>query len=407
LQSIPEIAERTPHANRPEGIDEERGRRRLSSKFGTMVWDGRVPGFGVRCFPLKRQYVFRYRTKEGVQRTVNIGVHGALTVERARDRALDLYEAVRKGEDPVAAEEAQAKARANRRTVGEVLDSFTLRSAAEYHATFNRLVRPRIGEVDIGLLRRSHLTMMLDHIEDHHGATMADRALQYTRSALNWHATRDDDFISPVAKGMMRTKAREQARTRILDDEELCAVWPALEEASLFGAFVKLLLLTGQRRAELAGLRRSEIRAGLWLIPAERYKTARPQSVPLSAAAQAIIAALPKGDPIFPVSFIDSGKPKARLDKAVTARQGGRPLDAWTLHDLRRTARSLMSRAGIRPDIAERCLGHVVGGVEGTYDRHHYIEEKRAAFGALAAIVERIVGPPAGANVIALRQEAV
>ena len=383
------------------------------SKFGTMVWDGRVPGFGVRCFPLKRMYVFRYRTKSGLQRTVNIGVHGALTVERARERAADLYEAVRKGEDPVAAETARAKASANRRTVGDVLDSFmrrhgdSLRSAGEYHATFNRLVRPQIGDVDLGLLRRSHLTAMLDHIEDHHGATMADRALQYTRSALNWHASRDDDFISPVAPGMMRTKASEQARTRILDDEELCAVWPVLEEAGPFGVFVKLLLLTAQRRAEVAGLRRSEIRAGLWIIPAERYKTARPQSVPLSAPAQAIIAALPKGDPVFPVSFINSGKPKARLDKAVTARQGGRPLDAWTLHDLRRTARSLMSRAGVRPDIAERCLGHVVGGVEGTYDRHHYVEERRAAFEALAATIERIVGLPAGANVIELRQGAL
>ena len=75
--------------------------------------------------------------------------------------------------------------------------------------------------------------------------------------------------------------------------------------------------------------------------------------------------------------------------------------EGWTLHDLRRTARSLMSRAGVSADVAERCLGHVISGVRGTYDRHAYFDEKKRAFEGLAALVERIINPPV-ANVIPL-----
>jgi len=86
--------------------------------------------------------------------------------------------------------------------------------------------------------------------------------------------------------------------------------------------------------------------------------------------------------------------PKARLDAASGVK-------GWTLHDLRRTARSLLSRAGIAPDVAEMCLGHVLTGVRGTYDRHAYFEEKRHAFEALAAQIARIVDPQD--NVVAMR----
>jgi len=80
------------------------------------------------------------------------------------------------------------------------------------------------------------------------------------------------------------------------------------------------------------------------------------------------------------------------------------PLPHWTIHDLRRTARSLMSRAGVRPDIAERVLGHAIAGVEGVYDRHAYDDEKALALKALAALMERIINPPAD-NVVALRSD--
>ena len=146
---------------------------------------------------------------------------------------------------------------------------------------------------------------------------------------------------------------------------------------------------------------------GIWEIPSWRYKTKRPNFVPLSQAALSIIHAQPdtKGcNYVFPsrvgTPFSGFGKKKAALDRAVltaTKSKGQRaeikPIANWTLHDLRRTAKTLMVRAGVRPDISERVLGHVISGVEGTYDRHSYADEKRDALEKLAAMIERILNP--------------
>ena len=145
---------------------------------------------------------------------------------------------------------------------------------------------------------------------------------------------------------------------------------------------------------------------GIWTIPAERYKTKRPNFVPLSKAALALIKGQPKfGDCqyVFPTGaktpYSRSGKSKAKLDRAVfaamqaQAKKGAKvePLPNWALHDLRRTAKTLMVRAGVRPDISERVLGHVIAGVEGTYDRHSYADEKHDALEKLAMMIERIL----------------
>jgi integrase len=100
----------------------------------------------------------------------------------------------------------------------------------------------------------------------------------------------------------------------------------------------------------------------------------------------------------------DYSKSKHKVDRAITTTNGGKPLPNWTLHDLRRTAKTLMARAGVRPDISERVLGHAIGGVETVYDRHSYENEKREALEKLAAMVERILNPP-GESVVPLRQE--
>jgi integrase len=170
------------------------------------------------------------------------------------------------------------------------------------------------------------------------------------------------------------------------------------------------LLLTAQRRDEVATMSWREISTdGIWTIPAERYKTKRPNFVPLPKLALDIIEAQPRTegcDYVFPslvkTPFTGFGKSKARLDKSVLSEMQKRgkkgakvePLPNWTLHDLRRTAKTLMARAGVRPDISERVLGHVIAGVEGTYDRHSYADEKRDALEKLAAMMERILNPP-------------
>ena len=159
-------------------------------------------------------------------------------------------------------------------------------------------------------------------------------------------------------------------------------------------------------------MRRGEVSGDEWTIPQERYKTGLELVIPLSDAAQAVLAAMPKIGKSGLVFTTDGKHPlsgfskfKSTFDAKVLAilreRDPGVTLPRWTLHDLRRTARSLMSRASVPADHAERCLGHVIGGVRGTYDRHLYLAEKRHAFAALAALVERIVDPTAD-NVVPL-----
>jgi integrase len=163
-------------------------------------------------------------------------------------------------------------------------------------------------------------------------------------------------------------------------------------------------------------MRRGEVSGDEWTIPQERYKTGLELVIPLSAAAQVVLTAIPKIGKSGFVFTTDGRRPiggfskfKREFDnKVLAARREHDPeamLPRWTLHDLRRSARSLMSRAGVPSDHAERCLGHVLPGVRGTYDRHEYLPEKRHAFAALAALVERIVNPPAG-NVVPLHAAA-
>jgi integrase len=175
----------------------------------------------------------------------------------------------------------------------------------------------------------------------------------------------------------------------------------------VFGLYIRFLLLTATRRNEAARMVRSEVAGDVWTIPLERMKGKIEHVVPLSTLAFANLqrCGFPEYLSERPVFTIDGLKPingfgslKRSFDKAV-------PLPKpWTLHDLRRTARSLMSRAGVSADIAERCLAHVIPGIRGVYDRYAYLEEKRDAFQALAALLQKIVYPQQ-ANVVAIRDQ--
>jgi integrase len=205
---------------------------------------------------------------------------------------------------------------------------------------------------------------------------------------FTWHSLRDENFRSPIVRGMARTKPKERARQRTLSDDELRAVWQTAE-ASLFGSYLQFVLLTACRRTEAALMSWAEVNNGEWLIPLARYKTKRDHLVSLSRAAQAVLAKVPKTRELI---FMPAGQRKhSHWSKLTFDRACG--VSGWTIHDLRRTARSLMSRAGVPSDHAERCLGHVIGGIRGVYDRYEYREEKARAFEALAAQIDRIINP--------------
>jgi integrase len=252
---------------------------------------------------------------------------------------------------------------------------------------------------------------MLDKVEDKAGRVMADRVLAHLRKAFNWQAARDDEFKSPIVRGMARTKPKERARKRVLTDDEIRDVWSALASAEglpeCYSRFIKSLLLCMTRRNEAADMSSAEIDGDLWTIPGERYKNKLDHVIPLTAQVRALMGDKPKGLKgnawfIFSTTggakaFSGFSKCKKALDAEIAKlRKAERreKMPPWTLHDLRRTGRSLMSRAKVPADHAERALGHVIGGVRETYDRHEYLEEKRDAFAKLAALVEIILAGP-------------
>jgi integrase len=367
-------------------------------------------GFGVRVTAAgARSFVINYQLR-GREYRYTIGQHPTWTALKAVREARGLRQRIDKGENPLADRAAPAAVEAPK-TVAEVVEDFikrhvsTLRTAKKVESALRRQVVPAIGALPLYDLRRRHIAAMLDTIEERNGPVQASRVVAYITKCFNWWATRDDEFTTPMIRGMARSRAAERARDRVLTDDEIRLLWAQLDASGTFGALVKVLLLTGQRRGEVAGMRRSEINPdGVWTIPAARYKTKRAHAVPLSATAQTVIEAQPKGDVVFAsaigTAFSGYDKPKKALEKASGT-------SCWTLHDLRRTAKTLMQRAGVRPDISERVLGHALGAIEGTYDRHSYLDEKRDALGKLAAMVERILNP-ARAEVVSLgdrRQE--
>jgi integrase len=310
--------------------------------------------------------------------------------------------------------------------VNRYLKTGKLRSAGMIEAQLERLVKPKIGKVGIYELRRSHVSRMLDEIADENGPRMADLVLAYVRKAFNWYEVNghDDDFTSPVVRGMARLKPSDRERERVLGDDEIRDVWSALDsirEPACFPAYVKTLLLTATRRSEGADMSTTELEGEIWTIPAARYKTKLDHVIPLSAPARALIAAAAPDKPAKNAHFVFSttdgaiafagfSKSKRELDKAIAdirQREGRSPMDKWTLHDLRRTARTLLARAGVRDDIAERCLGHVIKGVEKVYNRYAYLDEKRIAFEALASLVSRILNPTTNVEELAPRRGSV
>src|SRR5262249_30636285 len=268
-----------------------------------------------------------------------------------------------------------------------------------------------LGARPIADIKRSEIVRLLDGIEDHSGPRMADVALAVLRRIMTWHATRSDDFVPPIVRGMSRQNVAEHRRSRILDDNELRRLWAATADGQPFSNLLGSLLWTAARRGEgagmkwsemgaegakAAGMKWSEISAGsaidvdsVWTLPKVRSKTKVAVIRPLSRAAQAVLAAQPHdGEWAFTPTRTRPLKqfaaPKAKLDAAAG-------LSGYRLHDLRRTSRSLLWRAGVNPDIAERCLGHALPIIQATYDRYHPATELAHAFESLATLIERIV----------------
>ena len=343
------------------------------------------------------------RDSYGKQIWATLGTTAELKIDEARDKAREAIKRIKEGKAAIEPPKPKPE------SVAEVAENWLRRRArkttpapGELRRHVDKYILPYWHDRNFVEIKRSDIAALLDTIEDKHGASMADAILTTLRSIAGWVQKRDDNYTPPFVKGMRRVPKQVHSRSRKLDDDELRRVWRASGEAGQFGGLVRLLLLTAQRRDKVVNMRWSEIDSnGLWTIPTAPREKGNPGRLPLPPTALEIIQAQPRfvgNDFVFAGSngrrAFAFARDKANFDKASS-------VSDWRLHDLRRSARSLMSRAGVLSEHAERVLGHAIEGVEGIYNRHDYDEEKADALRKLAALVERIVVPPAE-NVVAL-----
>jgi integrase len=344
-------------------------------------------------------------------------IDSPLSLAAARELAAKALRQIKGGSDPVAAKRSKLASQfaAEADTLQAIAAEYLRREGGKL-----RTVDQRSSDLDLlctsgdGLgalplegIKRSQFVRVFDAIADKRGPVRADRVLNAGKRLLNWHAGRSD-YVSVLTAVKRRLSMAERARERVLVDDELRAVWLAAETfPAPFGPFIRFVLLTATRRNEAGGLRRSELAApDTWVLPRARWKVGAKAKadlvIPLSTAVQAIIAAQPSDNEFI---FSSSGvRPLTNIANHKTKFDGACGVTGWTIHDLRRTARTLLSRV-TSPDTAERCLGHALGGQRGTYDQHSYASEMWIAFEALAQRIELIVRPPPGATVTDLATE--
>lgn len=371
--------------------------------------DPELRGHYVRVMPSgAKSFVAVARDPNGKQVWATIGAADKMGIEKARTLAREAIERIRQGLPPVEQKAAPV-------TFNDVSDGYLKRhvvakgllSEHEIRRCLDVYVIPQWGKREFVSIRRGDVAALLDKIEDENGARQADAVLAIVRGICNWFAARNDDYLSPIVRGMRRTVPKDRARERILTDEELRTVWQHTGTSGTFGAMVRLALATAQRREKLMTMKWDDISVdGVWRVPSDDREKGTGGDLKLSDLALEIVRSQTRMG-TNPYVFAGRGdghfngisKTKAAFDKRAK-------IAPWVVHDLRRTARSLMSRAGVRPDIAERVMGHVIAGVEGIYDRHAYRDEKGDALERLGALLDTIIKNDPSANVVPIRKAA-
>ena len=265
-----------------------------------------------------------------------------------------------------------------------------LRSGDKLRQFTRKYITPAFAGMAFIEVRRKHIAALLDQLEDKHGARQADYALSILTGMANWYAKRDDEYNSPIIRGMRRRE--DDRRDRILNDDELRRIWKA---DGFLGNFIKLALLTGQRKDKYLTMRWDDVRDGVWYIRTDAREKGNGEALRLPSLALEIIEDQSRINSDSPFVFSGKvGKPLTKIDahkKRLDAELGLAP---WRIHDLRRTSRSLMAAAGVPDLVAELVLGHTQKGVAGIYNRHDYLAEKGDALERLARRIVDIVMPP-------------
>ncbi len=332
--------------------------------------DPELRGHYVRVQPSgAKAFVTVARNPAGRQVWTSIGAADVMGIGDARKVARKAIERVRAGQPAIETKpESFAAVAAN--WIKRHVEPNGLRSAPEIKRLLERHVLPKWGDREFVSIRRSDVAALLDHVEDNHSARQADYVLNVVRSIMNWFAARNDDYMPAIARGMRRQNPKAQARTRVLTDPEIRAVWNRAEASGTFGAIVRFALLTAQRRSKLVTMRWSDLeRRGFGRSRNRREKRTPPAAWPCRpqrSLSSRRSHAWVKTPTCSPAAAAVVSMASARASGGSTPKLTD--VAPWTIHDLRRTARSLMSRAGVSSEHAERVLGHVIGGVEGVYN---------------------------------------
>ncbi len=400
-------------------------------KAEAFFWDATLPGFGLRAYVSgRRQWVAQYRDGTGRTRRATLGDARVVELDEARDGARKLLSRVELGSDPQA--EKQAARRAKR--VSALVEAYLAdaekrlkpRSFAEVKRHLKHHVKPLHQEAACEL-GRAAIVKLLDGISRDSGPVAANRVRSSLSAMWVWGLRSGTvEGENPVAH--VPKPGSEAPRERVLTDAELALVWQATAGDHDHDRIVRLLMLTGARREEMAGMGWEEIEGSLWTLPRARSKNGLQHEVPLGALALAQLP--PKRDGRAQVfgegkgGFSGWSRCKDRLDgrilkllqKALRERQGREPetdkvaCPEWTLHDLRRTLSTWLNENGTEPHVVEAVLNHVSGaarrGVAGVYNRAQYREPKRAALARWEKYIRKLVGLPglAAGNVVELAE---
>ena len=353
-----------------------------------IFFDDDVPGFGVRVRASGAQtWIFQYKIGGRTRRLV-LGQVSAIKLAKARDIAGELHAKVRLGGDP--ASEKREKVQRALDTFGSLaerfIEQYSARARTKYEVSrhLQKYAAP-LHPAPVDSITLRDVADLLGKIDKASGGVTANRVRASLSACFSWAMREGLALSNPVAN---TNKREERARDRVLSDDELRRIWNAAGDGA-YGTIVRLLILTGQRRSEIAELRWSEVdfeRRALNL-PAERTKNKRPHVVPLTPTARTLLEGRPRsGDAVF--EFTAWAYSKDLLDK----RSG---VSDWVIHDIRRSVATGMADIGIQPHIIEAVLNHVSGhkgGVAGIYNRSSYAAEKAAALVKWDAHVASIVG---------------
>jgi len=380
----------------------------------TMIWDsiigddvGLSGSFGLRVTDRGvKSWVAMYRVenerKPGTkrQRFITLGRYPSISLSEARELAREALKTAGRGVDPVEAAKEEQIRKASVRTLGQAVDQFLERyvrrhnrSWREVQRVFDIYILPKWNDRPLEHITPTDVHEVLDELVDAGHPYMANRLLAHVRKFFNW--CKERHWLTETPTEAIKRPAREQSRNRVLDKDEIKRFCAACDEIGWpFGPCFTLLLVTGQRRDEVACMKWTHINIddAVWTLPRQETKADRQHDVPLSPLALSILEVLPRnGDYVFtttgrsPISGFS--KAKARLDQLSK-------VGSWRLHDLRRTAASGMAEIGIAPHVIERVLNHASGQISGlaaVYNRHTYIREKRNALNAWAQAIQAIV----------------